>query len=106
MRVRYYPNRTGPVSLTWYQERNLLENGQIRNRYVFGRMDTNAKSISLPAMTESSWEAFSTWIRTYETDEIWSLKNLVWLYECRNPRIEWYEIPTWYDPTYDPTKYA
>jgi hypothetical protein len=79
--------------------------------YSCGRIDVRGgdtgpygDEIAVPPMKSESWNSFGGWLYTFETDEMWSLKDLVWMYEKTNPKIEWDECPEWYSETYDPSK--
>lgn len=130
-KCRYSTNWMGPVSIDWYKQRGLttlrtvtltetLGKGQpgdqiqvddITEHYSCGRIDvrgadlgTFGDEIGVPPMRSEDWSSFGDWLDTFETDHVWSLKDLVWLYERANPRIRWHQQPEWYDPDYSPTK--
>lgn len=124
----------GPISLDWYRERGftkrvtkvleedssifdkkkgeVIEYDEITESYSGGRIDfwnPNIDSMypdemGVPPMRSEDWNSFSDWLDTFETDEVWELKQLVWLYERNgsNPPIRWLETPAWYP--YDPHK--
>ena len=46
--------------------------------------------IGVDPMTTESWNRFGKWLDTFETDFMWSLEELVELYERNNPKIEWW----------------
>ena len=111
MKIRYSTNWMGPVSLDWYKQRGLthkenievlgqiVEVDSITTHYSAGRidvygLDSYPEEIALPPMKSESWQLFSKWLETFETDDVWTLGQLVWLYEKKNPRIEWYDDPT------------
>ena len=88
-----------------------IETKDIIEQWAGGRIDvrggntgTYGDEIGLPVMRGDCYRQFSDWLETYETDEMWSLKDLVWMYERANPKIEWDETPEWYSETYDPSK--
>ena len=56
---------------------------------VIGTDDPWGDEISLPPMTNESWNRFSNWLETFETDDVWTLDQLVWLFEQSNSKIEW-----------------
>lgn len=79
--------------------------------YSCGRIDVRGgdtgpygDEIGVPPMKSESWNSFGGWLYTFETDEMWTLKDLVWMYEKTNPKIEWDKTPEWYSETYDPSK--
>lgn len=92
MTVRYSTNWMGPISKAWYENRGLEP-----WTYSAGRIDCRGgdlgrygDEIGLDPMKNESWVLFSEWLHTFETDFMWSLKDLVELYERNNPKIEWY----------------
>ena len=101
MKIRYSLNWMGPVSVDWYIKRGLTErdeNGydQITERYSAGRIDVRDGSeygdeIGVPPMRSEDWHRFSEWLETFETDDVWTLEQLVELYERANPKITWSE---------------
>ena len=40
-------------------------------------------------MRSEDWETFGAWLETFETDDMWNLKQLVLMYERFNPKIRW-----------------
>jgi hypothetical protein len=40
-------------------------------------------------MTSDDWSGFGNWLDTLETDAVWTLEQLVELYERANPKITW-----------------
>jgi hypothetical protein len=81
----------GPISKQWYDERGIEA-----WTYAAGRIDCRGEDlgpfgdeISLPPMRVEDWNRFGDWLETFETDFMWSLEELVWLYEQKNPKIEW-----------------
>jgi hypothetical protein len=40
-------------------------------------------------MTSEDWYRFGNWLETFETDDVWTLEQLVELYERANPKITW-----------------
>lgn len=108
----------GPVSLRWYEERGLtqkitkvltedskitdrkagdtIEYDEITERYSCGRIDVRGgdtgpygDEIGVPPMRSEDWETFGAWLETFETDDMWNLKQLVLMYERFNPKIRW-----------------
>jgi len=45
----------------------------------------------LAPMLAEDWGRFSRWLDTFETDDVWNLKDIVELYERENPKITWAE---------------
>lgn len=117
--IRYSTNWMGVANMNWYIERGLtkrvsktltedspltgkkagdvFEHNEIIQEYCAGRIDcrgdglgTFGDEISLPPMKAESWGRFSKWLRTFETDDLWTLDQLVEMYERDNPKIEWW----------------
>lgn len=133
-RVRYSTNMMGPWHLEWYRDKGLtktvtkvldkdspwsdrkagdvVECEEITERYAGGRIDfwnphedsMYPDEYGLPVMRAEDWGSFTEWLNTYETDGVVELKDLIWMYERANPKIRWWETPSWYDENYDPTK--
>ena len=119
MKVRYSTNWMGPVSMKWYRDRGLVrvethtqeEDSKFTGRkagdqyelelitqsYSCGRLDVRGtgdpygEEIAVPTMTSDDWARFGNWLDTFETDDIWTLAQLVELYERTNPKITWDE---------------
>ena len=117
MKVRYSTNWMGPVSMNWYRDRGLTrieshiqeEDSKFTNRkagdsyeievitqqYSCGRIDVMGtedpygEEIGVPPMTSEDWYRFGAWLDTFETDDVWTLDQLVELYEQANPKITW-----------------
>jgi hypothetical protein len=117
MKVKYSTNWMGPVSLDWYRKRGLttLEHhvqeqdnpytgrkaGEhykmelITDNYSCGRIDVMGTSdprgeeLGVPPMLSLDWCRFGRWLDTFETDDVWTLDQLVELYERDNPKITW-----------------
>jgi len=97
-KCRYSTNWMGPAGLWWYEERGLLdENRQITEHYSCGRIDVRGgdtdiyygDEIGVPPMRSEDWGRFSDWLDTVETDFMWTLDQLVEMYERKNPKIRW-----------------
>ena len=97
-KCRYSTNWMGPVTLWWYEERGLLnDKREITEHYSCGRIDvrggdtdsTYGDEIGVPPMRSEDWETFGAWLETFETDDMWNLKQLVLMYERFNPKIRW-----------------
>lgn len=117
MSIRYSTNWMGPVNTQWYKNRGLtrratrtltedsqltgrkagdsFEYDEITESYSAGRIDiygTGDKygcEIGLDPMRTEDWNTFSEWLHTFETDDVWELKDLVEMYERTNPKIRW-----------------
>jgi len=119
MPVRYSTNWMGPVNTQWYKDRGLtkkvsrtltednpltgrkagytFEYDEIIQSYSCGRIDCNGDGlgpfgaeIGVDPMKDSSWARFGHWLETFETDDLWTMDQLVELYERDNPKIEWW----------------
>jgi len=116
-KIRYSTNWMGPVSMRWYQERGLVETKMVTlehdsmiigrkageqyeievvtQQYSCGRIDVMGtgdpygEEIGVPPMTSEDWYRFGLWLDTFETDAVWTLDQLVELYERVNPKITW-----------------
>jgi hypothetical protein len=117
MKIRYSTNWMGPVSMNWYRDRGLteikmitleadsvitglkagdqFECEEITTYYSTGRIDIYGTGepypdeIGLPPMRSEDWSSFGLWLDTFETDAVWTLDQLVELYERANPKIRW-----------------
>jgi hypothetical protein len=119
MTVRYSTNWMGVVNLQWYRDRGLtkrvsrtltedstltnrkagdtFEYDEITQEYSCGRIDCRGEDlgpygdeIGVPPMKAEDWHRFGKWLDTVETDAMWSLEELVEMYERKNPKIEWW----------------
>jgi hypothetical protein len=73
-----------------------VEVEEITERYSCGRIDVRGgdtgpygDEIGVPPMRSEDWETFGIWLETFETDDMWNLKQLVLMYERFNPKIRW-----------------
>jgi hypothetical protein len=64
--------------------------------YSCGRLDVRGgdtgpygDEIGVPPMRSEDWATFGDWLDTVETDFIWTLDQLVMMYERQNPKIRW-----------------
>ena len=117
MKIRYSTNWMGPVSMQWYKDRGLVrtethiqeEDSKFTNRkagdtyeielittsYSCGRIDIRGTDdprgdeLGVPPMQSEDWARFGDWLETFETDDVWTLDQLVWMYERANPKIRW-----------------
>lgn len=106
--ITYSTNWMGPVSLKWYEDRNLtttktimvkdqlVETVDITQQWAGGRIDIRGEGLgiygeemSLPIMHRDCYNSFSDWLDTFETDDVWTLAQLVEMYEKDNPKIIW-----------------
>jgi hypothetical protein len=56
---------------------------------VMGTDDPYGEEIGVPPMRSEDWYRFGVWLETFETDAVWTLDQLVELYERANPKIRW-----------------
>jgi len=117
LKIRYSTNWMGPISLDWYRQRGLTQlehhvqhhdspytgrkTGErytietITHNYSCGRIDVMGTDspygdeIGVPPMLSLDWARFTRWLDTLETDDMWTLDQLVELYERTNPKITW-----------------
>lgn len=114
--IYYATNWMGPISLDWYRKRGLteitkkvitdtdkflltkysigdtIESEQQTEYWSGGRIDVWGDiitEISLPVMKQECYNSFSKWLRTFTTDDVWTLDQLVTMYEKNNPKIIW-----------------
>ena len=119
MTVRYSTNWMGVINLKWYEDRGLLkrtprtltedsvltgrkagdvvEYPEITQEYSCGRIDCSGDGLGpwgaelgVDPMKAQDWARFGSWLDTVETDDLWTMENLVELYERTNPKIEWW----------------
>ena len=118
MTIRYSTNWMGPISLNWYRDRGLTtkktvvldrdsvvlgrkagetyEIEEIITRYSCGRIDIlgtdnpHGDEINVPPMLDEDWHRFRDWLETFETDDVWTLDQLVELYERHHAKINWF----------------
>jgi hypothetical protein len=103
--------------MNWYEQRGLVETKmvtlehdsvitgrkageqyeieEITTHYSCGRIDVMGtddpygEEIGVPPMRSEDWASFGAWLDTFETDDVWTLDQLVELYERVNPKIRW-----------------
>ncbi len=119
MPVRYSTNWMGVANMQWYKDRGLtkrvsktltedsqltgrkagdtFEHDEVIQSYSCGRIDCRGEDLGLYGdeigvgpMTTESWNRFGKWLDTFETDFMWTLEELVELYERNNPKIQWW----------------
>ncbi len=73
-----------------------IEIEEITERYSCGRIDVRGgdtgpygDEIGVLPMRSEDWSTFGAWLETFETDDMWNLKQLVLMYERFNPKIRW-----------------
>jgi len=119
MTIRYSTNWMGVASMQWYRDRGLIkrvtktltedstltgrkagesfEYDEVIQGYSCGRIDCRGDDLGpfgaelgVDPMKDESWARFGKWLNTFETDFVWTLDQLVELYERANPKIEWW----------------
>ena len=82
----------GPINKKWYEDKGLE-----LWTYSAGRIDCRGTGlgpygdeIGLDPMLNEDWHHFSEWLDTVETDDLWSLDNLVEQFELQyGKKIRW-----------------
>ena len=116
--ITYSTNWMGPVGMWWYRERNLTvtktvvqkedskytrrkkgdiyQVEEVTQQWGGGRIDIRGEGLGiygeqmgLPIMRGDCYRRFSEWLNTFETDDVWTLAQLVEMYEKDNPKIIW-----------------
>ena len=93
MPIRYSTNWMGPMNMDWIEK-----NG---SDWAGGRIDMHGgdwsypEEIGLPMMKQEDFNKFSNWLDTIETDDVWTLQQLVKQYEKTNSKIVWHTTPKW-----------
>ena len=85
LRVKFGPLTPGDVVVHEEQTEH-WSGGRIDIR---GTDDPYGDEMSLPIMHGEDYNNFSTWLRTVETDDIWTLAQLVEQYEKTHSKIRW-----------------
>lgn len=89
MTVRYSTNWMGPISMKWIEE-----NGEGWSTGRIDIIDTTNPSpyndeIGLRPIRSEDWNRLTGWLVNFETDAMYTLKELVEEYEKTNPKITW-----------------
>lgn len=80
-----------------YKSGDTIEVDEPTVYYSCGRIDVRGgdtdpmfgDEIGVPPMRSEDWGTFGLWLETFETDTMWTLKQLVLMYERFNPKIRW-----------------
>ena len=109
----------GVANLQWYRDRGLtkrvtktltedskltgrkagesFEYDEVIQSYSCGRIDCRGEDLGqfgdelgVDPMKSEDWHRFGVWLNTVETDYMWTLDQLVEMYERTNPKIEWW----------------
>ena len=85
--ITYSTNWMGPISIDWYRDRGLLhESGEVTTYFSAGRIDIRDDTkqgydgwheYALPPMHGEDWNAFSEWLDTLCTEELWPYDKLI-----------------------------
>lgn len=84
--IHYSTNWMGPINQEWIKEHG--------DDWCTGRVDVYGSGpypdeLWVPPMKSEDWARFSEWLDKLETDEMWTLRMIVWEYEKTNPPIRW-----------------
>jgi len=88
-KIDYSTNFMGPINHEW-----ITTNG---SDWAAGRIDIGGtddpygSELRLPPMKGDDWSRFSEWLWTFQTDEVWTLEQIVEEYEKTNPKIRWFK---------------
>lgn len=90
--ITYCTNLMGPCNWAWMDKHG--------DNWATGRIDVyglwnGEHALALPPMDYKDWNNFSRWLDTLETEDIYSLEQLVKLYEKTNSKITWLKTPKW-----------
>ena len=117
--IGYSTNWMGVINLQWYRDRGLtqrvsrtltedskltgrragdvFEYDEITQEYACGRIDCRGTGLGpygaelgVSPMKAQDWARFGSWLNTFETDDLWTMDQIVELYEQTNPKIEWW----------------
>ena len=84
--LSYSTNWMGPTNTDW-----IAKHG---DQWAAGRIDVYTglgypAEIALSPMHDRDWEEFSDWLDLFETQELWTLAQIVSEYEKTHPPIRW-----------------
>jgi hypothetical protein len=72
-----------------YESQEIITHYSCGRIDVMGTDDPYGAEIGVPPMRSEDWARFGLWLETFETDAVWTLDQLVELYERVNPKIRW-----------------
>ena len=79
----------GPINKQWIEDNgDDWAGGRID---VYGTDNPYGEEIGVPIMKGYDWFRFSMWLWKFETDTVWTLKELTEEYEKTNPKITWFK---------------
>ena len=100
--ITYSTNRMGPISLEWFRERGLLEEGSVEptTYYSAGRIDIRDSSkhgydgwheYSIAPMHGEDWNALGDWLDRFCSEELLTFEQIIETYEedTRGRKIRW-----------------
>ena len=97
--IAYSTNWMGPISIAWFHERGLLEEGSVEptTYYSGGRIDIRGVpdepvglEYGLPVMQQEDWNALSKYLRGLSTEELLSYNTLIEQFETHyGKKIRW-----------------
>lgn len=85
IRVKYGNCKPGDVVMC----QTITENWSGGRIDVYGTGNHYNDELSLPIMHGEDYDRFSDWLNGVETEYVWTLNQLVELYEKTNPKIRW-----------------
>lgn len=100
--IAYSTNWMGPVSLNWYREQGLLEEGSVKptTYYSAGRIDIRGldeeyyhngqHEYGLRPMHRDDWDALTVWLRTFKTETLVHYHTIIEEFETYyGKKIRW-----------------
>ena len=87
--IKYWTNWMGPINPGWIEEHG--DNWAAGRIDIWDTKEPYNDEMGLPVMKVEDWCRFGEWIRVFETDTVWTLKELVAEYEKTNPKITWWK---------------
>lgn len=95
MPINYSTNYMGPVNSDWIKKHGSDWAGGRIDLYGVNSDYPEEFEISLPFMKTDDYKKFSDWLETLETDDVWTLQQLVEQYQKTNSKIVWHRTPSW-----------
>ena len=86
-KISYSTNWCGPISTKWIEEHG--EGWSTGRIDIMGTENPWGTELSLPPIRTEDWNRLSEWLWDFETDTLYTLKELVEEYEKTNPKITW-----------------
>lgn len=110
--IKYYLIWQGPINKDWidknggdwcagridvqeYADLPMYTDEQLDNMtedeyFSLFKLSPCGTEIAVPVMSTYSWNKFREWLRTVETDDVWTLEQLTTQFEKTNLKIEWF----------------